>query len=129
LTHENCKGNAVSHSRVSAQILAGLPAREDKDDEANRFDPLYSSFIQLVAEQQPSLSTVEKTARPVSSLATQIERAGLILQNGAVEQIETYRSRFEALDGLYERLFKELIVSGLDNARAYDTAKKLFGNE
>jgi len=75
------------------------------------------------------LSTVEKTARPVSSLATQIERAGLILQNGAVEQIETYRSRFEALDGLYERLFKQLIVSGLDNARAYDTARKLFGNE
>ncbi len=75
------------------------------------------------------MSTVEKTARPVSSLATQIERAGAILQNGAVEQIETYKSRFEALEGLYERLFKDLIVSSPDPSKVYETAKKLFGKE
>ena len=76
-----------------------------------------------------SLSTVEKTVTPVSSLASQIERAGLILQNGAVEQIETYKSRFEALKGMYGRLFKDLIVPAPSFPAVFETAKKLFGSE
>ncbi len=75
------------------------------------------------------MSTVEKTARPVSSLAKQIERAGSILQSGAVEQIETYKSRFEALEGFYERLFKDLIVSTPNCLPADETAKRLFGKD
>ncbi len=66
---------------------------------------------------------------PVSSLATQIKRAGSILQNGAVEQIETYKSRFEALEGFYERLFKDLIVSTPNRLPADETAKRLFGKD
>jgi len=73
------------------------------------------------------LSTVEQTALSVSSLAAQIGRAGSILQNDATEQIEAYKSKFEALEGLYDRLFKDLIVSGVDYASAFKTAKQFFG--
>jgi len=75
------------------------------------------------------LSTVEEPAGPSSSVTTQIERAGSILRNGAVEQIENYKSRFAALEGLYDRLFKEIMVSSFDESVARDTAKKLFGKE
>lgn len=75
------------------------------------------------------MSTVEEIAPTVSSLAAQIGRAGSILQNGAVEQIETYQSRFAALEGLYDRLFKDLIVSGTDYDSASRTAKLIFGKE
>src|SRR5438093_8197419 len=78
-------------------------------------------------ETRTSLSTVEQTALSVSSLAAQIGRAGSILQNGATEQIEAYKSKFEALEGLYDRLFKDLIVSGVDYASAFKTAKQFFG--
>ncbi len=73
------------------------------------------------------MSTVEQTALSVSSLAAQIGRAGSILQNGATEQIEAYKSKFDALEGLYDRLFKDLIVSGVDYASAFKTAKQFFG--
>jgi len=75
------------------------------------------------------LSTVEKSSIPVSSLSAQLERAGSILQNGAVEQIENYRSRFTTVEGLYKRLFKDIIVSGFSPEAARQTALKLFGTD
>ncbi len=75
------------------------------------------------------MSTVEKQTGATSSLTAQIERAGSILQIGAVEQIESYQSRFGAVEGLYNRLFKDLIVSEFKPAGAWETARKLFGKE
>lgn len=62
-------------------------------------------------------------------MSVQIERAGTILQNSALDQVEGYRSRFEAVEGLYERLFKNIIRSDFNPVSAYDTAKKFFGTD
>jgi len=75
------------------------------------------------------LSSIEKEVVPNSSLSSQIERAGTLLQNGALDQIEGYRTRFEAVEGLYERLFENIIRSDFNHASAYDTAKKFFGTD
>ncbi len=75
------------------------------------------------------MSTVEKQASPTSSLTAQIERAGSILQTSAVEQIESYQSRFAAIEGLHHRLFKDLIVSEFNAANAWETARRLFGKD
>src|SRR6058998_4072579 len=64
-----------------------------------------------------------------SSLSGQIERAGSILQNGAVEQIEGYRTRFAAIQGLYERFFNQIIVDRFQTGRVRKTAKEVFGSE
>jgi hypothetical protein len=73
------------------------------------------------------LSEVE--GEVISSLSTQIQRAGTLLQRGAVDQIEGYQSRFQTIEGLHERLFKNLIVSSFDVKAGFETAKKLFGTE
>ena len=78
---------------------------------------------------QSGLYTTETERVPASSLSSQIERAGTLLQSGALEQVESYRARFEAVEGLYERLFKNLIKSDFDPASAYETAKKFFGTD
>ena len=65
----------------------------------------------------------------ISSLSTQIQRAGTLLQRGAADQIEGYQSRFQTIEGLHERLFKNLIVSDFDPKMGFETAKKLFGTE
>ncbi len=75
------------------------------------------------------MSTVEKPSGPVSSLSAQLERAGSILQNGAVEQIESYKSKFTVIEGLYKRLFKDLIVSNFNPRAAQETAVRLFGTD
>src|SRR5206468_9687275 len=49
--------------------------------------------------------------------------------NGAMDQIEGYRTRFEAVEGLYERLFQNIIRSEFNLASAYETAKKFFGTD
>jgi len=74
------------------------------------------------------LSTMEKDGAS-SSLSGQIERAGSILQNGAVEQIEGYRTRFAAIQGLYERFFNQIIVDRFQTGRVRKTAKEVFGSE
>src|SRR6266852_4057467 len=76
-----------------------------------------------------NLSNVEKELVESSSLSSQIERAGTLLQNGALDQIEGYRTRFEAVEGLYERLFDSIIKSDFNYASAYETAKKFFGSD
>ena len=53
----------------------------------------------------------------------------MLLQSGALEQVESYRTRFEAVEGLYERLFKNLIRSDFSPATTYETAKKFFGTD
>ncbi|TMI67056.1 hypothetical protein E6H12_01640, partial [Candidatus Bathyarchaeota archaeon] len=75
------------------------------------------------------MSTVEKTASPSSSLSSAIERAGTLLQNGAIDQIEGYRARFETLEGMYERVFASIIKSNFDPKSAHETAKKFFGSD
>jgi hypothetical protein len=75
------------------------------------------------------LSTVEKTAPTSSSLSSAIERAGTLLQNGAMDQIEGYRARFETLEGMYERVFESLIKSNFSPKSAHETAKKFFGTD
>jgi len=52
-----------------------------------------------------------------------------LLQRGAVDQIEGYESRFQTIEGLHGRLFKNLIVSDFDLKTGFETAKKLFGTE
>jgi len=75
------------------------------------------------------LSDTEKELVGSSSLSSQIERAGTLLQNGALDQIEGYRTRFEAVEGLYERFFENIIRSDFNQVSAYDTAKKFFGTD
>ena len=75
------------------------------------------------------MSTLEKTAVTASSLSSAIERAGTLLQNGAIDQIEGYRARFETLEGMYERVFASIIKSNFDPKSACDTAKKFFGTD
>jgi hypothetical protein len=75
------------------------------------------------------LSTIEKVAPPSSSLSSAIERAGTLLQSGALDQIESYRARFETLEGMYERVFERLIKSGFDSRSSHDTAKRFFGTD
>src|SRR3989449_5675100 len=75
------------------------------------------------------LFSVEKELLAGSSLSSQIERAGTLLQNGALDQIEGYRTRFEAVEGLYERLFQNIIKSDFNRASVYETAKKFFGSD
>ncbi len=73
--------------------------------------------------------SIEKEPLASSSLSSQIERAGTLLQNGALDQIESYRTRFEAVEGLYERLFQNIIKSDFNYASTYETAKKFFGSD
>jgi hypothetical protein len=75
------------------------------------------------------LSTVEKVAPASSSLSSAIERAGTLLQSGAMDQIEGYRARFETLEGMYERVFESLIKSGFSSRSSHDTAKQFFGSD
>ena len=75
------------------------------------------------------MSTIETNAPPPSSLSSAIERAGTLLQNGAMDQIEGYRARFETLEGMYERVFANLIKSNFDPKSARETAKKFFGTD
>lgn len=63
-----------------------------------------------------------------SSLSSAIARAGSLLQNGALDQIEGYRVRFETIDGLYERVFANMFKSQKGLGDSYETARKLFGN-
>ncbi len=75
------------------------------------------------------LSTVEKDAPHPSSLSSAIERAGTLLQNGALDQIESYRVRFETLEGLYERVFATILKSDFPQKSCYETSKKFFGTD
>jgi hypothetical protein len=75
------------------------------------------------------LSTVEKTVPQSSSLSSAIERAGTLLQNGAIDQIEGYRARFETLEGMYERVFASIMKSNFDPKSARETARKFFGTD
>jgi hypothetical protein len=73
------------------------------------------------------LSTVEKIAPHSSSLSSAIERAGTLLQSGAMDQIEGYRARFETLEGMYERVFASLIKTDFNSKSVHKTAKEFFG--
>src|SRR5437867_4841587 len=87
-----------------------------------------SHLYTLPSPANCNLSNLEK--EPVeSSLSSQIERAGTLLQNGALDQIDGYRTRFEAVEGMYERLFQNIIKSDFNHASAYETAKKFFGSD
>jgi hypothetical protein len=46
-----------------------------------------------------------------------------------MDQIESYRTRFETLEGMYERVFASLIKSNFDPKSAHETAKKFFGTD
>jgi hypothetical protein len=75
------------------------------------------------------LSTVEKIAPDSSSLSSAIERAGTLLQSGAMDQIEGYRARFETLEGMYERVFASLIKTDFNQSSCYKTAREFFGTD
>src|SRR5437879_11530483 len=88
-----------------------------------------SHLYRQTAEPDCILSTVGKTVPSPSSLSSAIERAGTLLQNGAIDQIEGYRMRFETLEGMYERVFANIIKSNFDPKSAHQTAKKFFGTD
>src|SRR5437879_10364129 len=88
-----------------------------------------SHLYRQTAEPDCILATLEKTDPHSSSLSSAIERAGTLLQNGAIDQIEGYRARFETLEGMYERVFASIIKSNFDPKSARDTAKKFFGTD
>ena len=46
-----------------------------------------------------------------------------------MDQIEGYRSRFETLEGMYERVFENLMKTGFDSRSSYETAKRFFGTD
>jgi len=46
-----------------------------------------------------------------------------------MDQIEGYRARFETLEGMYEKVFADLIRSDFSSQSCYQTAKKLFGSD
>lgn len=62
-------------------------------------------------------------------LATKIVKTGTILRNTALSQINDYKERFSKINDFYEYLFKNLIVSGYDNERAFKTIRKFFGKD
>jgi hypothetical protein len=66
---------------------------------------------------------------PGSPLTSQIERAGTLLQRGALDQIEDYKTRFEAVEGMYEQVFRNLIRSDFDLTSTYETVKRFFGED
>lgn len=74
------------------------------------------------------LSAQDEHPVAASSLSSTIERAGTLLQNGALDQIEGYRVRFETIEGLFERAFSGIFKSDFNRASATETAKKLFGS-
>src|SRR6266571_2060683 len=88
-----------------------------------------SHLYTLLSPANCNLSNVEKEPVENSSLSSQIERAGTLLQNGALDQIDGYRRRFKAVEGLYERLFQNIIRSDFSYASAYETAKTFFGTD
>ncbi|MBO0888332.1 hypothetical protein J2P12_04445 [Candidatus Bathyarchaeota archaeon] len=75
------------------------------------------------------MSTVEKAREGSSSLSSTIERAGTLLQSGAMDQIEGYRSGFETLEGMYERVFERFIKADFDPVSCRETAKRFFGED
>ncbi len=75
------------------------------------------------------MSTVERIGPVSSSLSSAIERAGTLLQNGATDQIEEYRARFETLEGMYERVFASLISSDFGSESCHETARRFFGTD
>jgi hypothetical protein len=46
-----------------------------------------------------------------------------------MDQIEGYRTRFETLEGMYERVFEGLIRTNFDSVSCYETAKRFFGTD
>lgn len=65
----------------------------------------------------------------VSILSSQIKRTGDLLLRGATDQISDYKTRFEAVRGVYEKLLKQIIVTDFDKKEAYETAVKFFGRD
>src|SRR5947208_15820025 len=88
-----------------------------------------SHLYTLLSPANCNLSNDEKEPVENSSLSSQIERAGTLLQNGALDQIDSYRSRFEAVEGLYERLFQKIIRTEFNHVSAYETAKNFLGTD
>ncbi len=64
-----------------------------------------------------------------SFLSSEMSRTGAVLRRGAVERIEDYENRFGAAAGIYGDLLKDLLVTGLDTAGAYDAAMRFFGTD
>ena len=73
------------------------------------------------------LSPPDDSPIPSSSLSSAIERAGSLLQNGALDQIEGYRVRFETIDGLYQRVFANMFKPQIGQGDSFETVRKLFG--
>ncbi len=76
-----------------------------------------------------SLFIPEKEEQRNSLLSSQLERAGTLLRNGAVDQVDGYKSRFEAVEGLYEKLFANLVLSRFEYSSVFQTAEKIFGSD
>src|SRR5919202_1815981 len=63
----------------------------------------------------------------VSKLGHNIDRLGGMLRNTASSQIKEYQHRFSSMAGLYDTVFKNLIVDRYDTQQACVTAHKFFG--
>jgi hypothetical protein len=63
-----------------------------------------------------------------SVLSMHVKRLGSVLRVGAEDQVEESKNKLESAKDLYEGLLSELLVTGFDVSKAYETALRLFGS-
>jgi hypothetical protein len=62
-----------------------------------------------------------------SLLGSKIGRSGDILRESAFLQVDDYQHKFSRVSGLYDSLFKNLIVDKFDIGESIKTARRFFG--
>ena len=65
----------------------------------------------------------------VSKLGHNIDRLGSMLRNTASSQIKDYQHRFSSMAGLYDTVFKDLIIDRYNAQQACITAREFFGKD
>jgi len=64
-----------------------------------------------------------------SIVSRHLKRAGDQLLSGATDQISDYKTRFETIRGLYEKVLRNLIVQRFSPSKAYRTGMEFFGSD
>jgi hypothetical protein len=67
--------------------------------------------------------------RESSLLGSKIGRSGDILRESAFSQVDDYQHKFSRVSGLYDSLFKNLVVDKFDTGESCKTARRFFGKD